>query len=65
MNHWYYRVFRDFSLIAEVDNIHFTFVDTGVAHGATYWHSVSAVNYFFHESIQTTGIAIEMPSPLP
>lgn len=58
---WYYRVFRDFNIIAEVDNVDTTFGDAGVTQGRTYLYNLSAVNYFFKESQRTTPIAVTLP----
>jgi len=46
---WYCRIYRDEELIAEVDNVYLTFVDS-VGVGTKHDYSVAAVNYFFQES---------------
>jgi hypothetical protein len=59
---WYYRIFRDFNLIAEVDNVDTAFIDSNVAPASTHSYNISTVNYFFKESWRTTPIAIRIPS---
>lgn len=62
---WYCKIFRDFDLIADLDNTHSTFIDSGVAGASTYSYNMSAVNYFFEESRRTTPITIKTPLPTP
>lgn len=58
---WYYKIFRDDVLVAEIDNIETTFVDAGVAVSSTYLYNISAVNYFFKESGKTTTLSVRVP----
>lgn len=58
---WYYMLFRDHHLLAELDNIHTTFVDSTAASTSTYLYNISAVNYFFKESFRTLPISVTIP----
>ena len=58
---WYYKIFRDAVLIAEIDNMETTFVDSGVAGSSTHVYNISAVNYFFEESSKTIPVSVRIP----
>ncbi|MDB5121233.1 MAG: hypothetical protein JWN56_2451 [Sphingobacteriales bacterium] len=47
---WYYKVFRNDLLIAEVDTDYSTFTDSLANNNSTYNYKISAVNYHFKES---------------
>jgi len=53
---WYYRLYRDNQLLAEVDNIYTSFVDSTATDQA---YNLSAVNYFFHESVRIAPTLIQ------
>jgi poly(3-hydroxybutyrate) depolymerase len=61
---WYYRIFRDAFVIAEVDQANTAFIDASVKGGSIYHYSVATVNYFFKESLQTSPIEVTLPSNL-
>ena len=53
---WYYRLYRDNQLLAEVDHIYTSFVDSTATSQA---YNLSAVNYFFHESVRIVPTLIQ------
>jgi poly(3-hydroxybutyrate) depolymerase len=62
---WYYKIFRDSGLIAEIDNVQLSFVDTEAANASTHMYSTSTVNYFYEGSMRTAPLTVNVPSPLP
>jgi hypothetical protein len=48
---WYYKIFRDDELIAEIDNIYTTFTDSISASTSVLEYKLSTVNFFFRESV--------------
>ncbi len=61
---WYYKIFRDDTLIAEVDNILNSYVDSLNEEAAISLYRISAVNYFFKESVLSESISVhELSSP--
>ena len=50
---WYYRIYRDEIIVAEIDNIETTFTDSLVVAATSPSYGISAVNYFFQESEKT------------
>ncbi|MFA5729368.1 MAG: prolyl oligopeptidase family serine peptidase [Candidatus Neomarinimicrobiota bacterium] len=55
---WYCRIYRDGELIAEVDNIYTTYIDSLNAAGK-HDYSVSVVNYYFKESLKTSPVVVD------
>jgi dienelactone hydrolase len=60
---WYYRVFRDQQLLAEVDST--TFVDFPPMSTVAPAYSVSTVSYFFQESGRTAPLTVRRSTPSP
>jgi pimeloyl-ACP methyl ester carboxylesterase len=55
---WYYCLYRDNQLLTEVDNTHTSFMDSTRISPA---YHLSAVNYFFKESVRIIPISIQTP----
>ena len=55
---WYYKIFRNNKLIAEVDNIYNTFTESISNDLLPVEYKISTVNYFFKESVQSELIAV-------
>jgi hypothetical protein len=55
---WYYRLLQNNQLLAEVDNIYTSFIDSAGTHRA---YQLAAVNYFFKESDRNTPKFIQTP----
>ncbi len=53
----YYKIFRDENLIAGIDNIATTFIDSTLNNVPNHRYNISAVNYFFKESERTFPIS--------
>lgn len=47
---WYYKIFRDTTLLAEVDDKASSWTDTNPQNGSMHAYTIIAVNYFFRES---------------
>ena len=58
---WYYKLFRDSELIAEIDNTDTFHIDSTVVSSSTYLYSLAAVNYFFE--LQRGGSLISVAIP--
>ena len=56
---WFYRVYRDGTLLAEVENP--TYADGPLATGATYAYTVASVNYYFRESARSGPVRAAIP----
>lgn len=50
---WYYRIYRNGEMIKEIDNIYSSYTDTTAVTNVTYAYQISAVNFFFKESLRT------------
>ena len=55
---WYCKLYRDGAVIREVYNNRTSFTDNTVEIGGTYVYQISAVNYFFKESVLSSGISL-------
>ncbi|MCK9483565.1 MAG: hypothetical protein M0R34_04305, partial [Candidatus Marinimicrobia bacterium] len=55
---WYCRIYRDGELIAEVDNVYTSYIDSLNAAGK-HDYSVSVVNYYFKESLKTSPVVVD------
>jgi predicted esterase len=52
-NIWYYKIYRNGSLLSEPDKTNYSFTDT-TAESTTFWsYQISTVNYYFQESLPT------------
>ena len=58
---WYYKVFRNSELIAEINNTDSSYVDSNLSSSGTYIYSVAAVNYFFELSKEGASITVTIP----
>jgi pimeloyl-ACP methyl ester carboxylesterase len=55
---WYCKIFRDGSLLKEVDNIYTSYTDSVVAMGNTYLYSIAAINFYFKESDISSPVSV-------
>src|SRR5690606_6013180 len=55
---WYTKVYRDGSLIAEVEAPETTYTDSLISPNATYLYNLIPVNYYFKEGEPTSQITI-------
>jgi poly(3-hydroxybutyrate) depolymerase len=55
---WYCKLYRDGAIIEEIYNNHTNYTDNTVVAGETYVYQISAVNYFFKESVLSSGISL-------
>ena len=62
---WYYKVFHNSELIAEIDNKQTCYIDTVVYRASTQSYSISTVNYFFRESERTAPLIIRLNNEKP
>jgi len=58
---WYCKIYRNGTVIKEVYNDYTNYTDSTVISGETYLYQISAVNYFFKESVLSSGIPIAIP----
>lgn len=59
---WYYRIYRDFNLLAEPDMTHTTYLDTTAQKSTIYRYNLSAVNFFFEQSLRNTPVVVNVPN---
>jgi hypothetical protein len=57
---WYYKLFRNYTVIAEMDNIETSYRDENLT-AATYIYSIAAVNYFFEMSSGSGTLSVIIP----
>jgi hypothetical protein len=57
---WYYKLFRNSELIAEINNIDSSYIDSNLNGATTYLYSMAAVNYFFGLSGESI-ISVDIP----
>lgn len=55
---WYSRIYRNGNVIKEVYNDRTSYTDSTVITGETYIYQISAVNYFFKESVLVSGYSL-------
>jgi dienelactone hydrolase len=55
---WYCKLYRDGTVIKEIYNDHTSYTDSTVNTNETYEYRISAVNYFFKESMLSSGISL-------
>jgi predicted esterase len=55
---WYCKIYRNGNVIKEVYNDHTNYTDSTVIAGETYLYQISAVNYFFKESVLSSGFSV-------
>jgi hypothetical protein len=55
---WYYKIYRNNTLIGEADSNSLNFTDSSTAKNTTYDYKVSAVNYYFKESEPSSGVRL-------
>ena len=58
---WYYKVFRDNLLIAEIDHLQTAYIDTTHLNSGNYSYSISTVNFFFKESARSHDEVVSIP----
>jgi hypothetical protein len=58
---WYYKLFRNNELIAEINSTDSSYVDSNLISGTTYQYSMAAVNYFFELSKGASIISVMIP----
>jgi predicted esterase len=56
---WYYKLFRNNILIAEIDNNETSYIDSGIIKGESYDYNIVVVNYFFKESIPSKTVNVK------
>jgi predicted esterase len=57
---WYCKIYRNGNVIKEVYNDRTNYTDSTVITGETYIYQISAVNYFFKESVLSSGFSLSM-----
>jgi len=55
---WYCKIYRDGAVIKEIYNDNTNYTDSTVVSGETYLYQISTVNYFFKESVLSSGISL-------
>jgi hypothetical protein len=57
---WYCKVYRNGNVIKEVYNDLTNYTDSTVIAEETYLYQISAVNYFFKESVLSSGFSVRI-----
>jgi poly(3-hydroxybutyrate) depolymerase len=61
-NLWYYKIYRNNTLVSEVDSEHLNYTDSPANERTAYEYKISAVNYYFKESARSTPVRVTTPS---
>lgn len=57
---WYCKIYRDNVVIKEIYNNNSSFIDSTVLVGNSYEYKISAVNYYFKESVLSEQVIVDL-----